>query len=98
MKLEHCREKIDKIDTQILALLNRRAEIAKEIGSIKATAGLPIIDAARENAILRTIARDNPGDLCDAAAVRIFRQILDESRQVQIENATAIATSGEAVK
>lgn len=98
MKLEHCREKIDRIDTQILALLNRRAEIAKEIGSIKAVAGLPIIDATREDAILRTIARDNPGDLCDAAAVRIYRQILDESRQIQIENTPATVTSGEAVK
>lgn len=86
MKLNHCREKIDNIDTQILALLNRRAEIAKQIGAIKAAAGLPIVDTVREDAILRTIARDNPGDLDDAAALRIYRQILDESRKVQLEN------------
>src|SRR5688572_18647728 len=98
MNLNHCREKIDAIDTQILALLNRRAEIAKEIGTIKAIAGLPIVDTAREDTILRTIARDNPGDLDDAAAVRIYRQILDESRNVQIENAAAAVTNGEPAK
>jgi monofunctional chorismate mutase len=98
MNLDHCREKIDNIDTQILALLNRRAEIAKEIGSIKATAGLPIVDETREDSILRSIARDNPGELDDAAAVRIYRQILDESRNVQVENAAAIAANGEPAK
>lgn len=98
MKLEHCREKIDQIDTQILALLNRRAEVAMEIGSIKAAAGLPITDETRERAILSSIARDNPSDLCDAAAVRIYRQILEESRRVQIQTAAVFAAKGESVK
>lgn len=98
MNLSQFREKIDTIDIQILALLNRRAEIAKQIGSIKATSGLPIVDEIREEAILRTIARDNPGDLGDAAAVRIYRQILNESRQVQLDDAAAIRRNGETVR
>jgi monofunctional chorismate mutase len=97
MKLEYCREKIDQIDTQILALLNRRAEIAKEIGTVKSAAGLPIIDEAREEAVLSTIERDNPGDLSDDAAVRIFRQILDESRRVQVEHVGSVTATGEPV-
>jgi monofunctional chorismate mutase, high GC gram positive type len=98
MNLNHCREKIDSLDTQILALLNRRAEVAKEIGGIKATVGLPIVDETREAEILSSIARDNPGDLEDAAAVRIFRQILNESRNVQIANAKLVAPNGEPAK
>lgn len=98
MNLNHCREKIDSIDTQILALLNRRAEISKQIGSIKAAAGLPIVDASREEAILRYVSRDNPGDMSDEAALRIYRQILDESRKLQMEKAVVSTANGEAAK
>lgn len=87
MNLNQCREKIDSIDTQILVLLNRRAVLVKCIGAIKAAAGLPIVDAEREDAILRSVSRDNPGDMSDEAALRIYRQILDESRKLQVENA-----------
>jgi chorismate mutase len=83
MNLNQCREKIDEIDTQLLALLNRRAEMSKVIGMLKTRAGLPIVDAERESEVLRRIVRDNPGDLDDQAAAHIYRQILDESRRLQ---------------
>ena len=83
MNLNQCREKIDEIDTQLLALLNRRAEMSTVIGMLKTRAGLLIVDAERESEVLRRIARDNPGDLDDQAAARIYRQILDESRRLQ---------------
>ncbi|MDM7920653.1 MAG: chorismate mutase [Pyrinomonadaceae bacterium] len=83
MTLNQCREQIDDIDVQILALLNRRAEISKYIGSLKMQAGLPVADSERELDILRRIARDNPGDLDDGAASRIYESILAESRQIQ---------------
>ncbi|MGQ0542640.1 MAG: chorismate mutase [Blastocatellia bacterium] len=98
MRLEECREHIDHIDTKILALLNRRAEIAKEIGTLKLRSGLPIVDPEREANILRSICRDNPGDLSDEAAARIYQQILLESRQIQLGISTEISRNGEAVK
>lgn len=98
MRLEECREHIDDIDTQILALLNRRAEIAREIGTLKLRSGLPIVDAEREATVLRGISRDNPGDLSDEAAARIYRQILHESRQIQLSISAEISRNGEAVK
>lgn len=98
MNLNECREKIDSIDAQILALLNRRAEIAREIGMHKMKAGLPIVDRERESAILRGIVRDNPGDLSDSAAERIYRQILEESRKLQTEATAAVLQNGEAAK
>jgi chorismate mutase/prephenate dehydratase len=98
MNLGNCREKIDSIDTQILALLNRRSELSKYIGELKANAGLEIIDVDREDVILRRIARDNPGDMEASAAVRIYRQILDESRRIQIEHVGARSTGIEASK
>lgn len=85
MTLEDCRKKIDVIDREIMALLNQRAEIVREVGQIKAKAGLPIVDWNREIEILRWVAQENEGVMADEAAARIFRRILQESRQIQSE-------------
>jgi chorismate mutase-like protein len=83
MNLNQCREKIDELDVQILALLNRRAEVSRKIGSLKIQSGLPITDPGREAEVLQRISRANPGNLADEAAARIYRQILAESRGIQ---------------
>ncbi len=83
MNITECREMIDEIDTQILALLDRRAELSHSIGRSKATAGLPICDPDREAAVIARVIRDNPGGMSDEAAVRIFEVILAESRSMQ---------------
>lgn len=36
------RNKIDRLDSELVRLLNERAEVAKAIGEIKAKAGLPV--------------------------------------------------------
>jgi Chorismate mutase len=83
MTLEDCRKKIDLVDREIIALLNQRAGIVSEIGEIKVRAGLPIVDWSREMEILKWVARENEGIMRDEAAARIFRCILQESRQIQ---------------
>lgn len=98
MNLSECRKKIDSIDTEILSLLNRRAEVAKYVGLLKARAGLRIIDHEREAMILQKVSRENPGELCDDAAARIYQQILRESRQIQIEVRANLARNGELSK
>ena len=83
MKLEDWRNEIDSIDAEIVRLVNQRAGVAKKIGVLKATAGLPIIDGDREEAILRGVCGKNQGVLEDESLIRIFRQIIRESRQIQ---------------
>jgi chorismate mutase len=90
MKLEESRKKIDAIDTEILILLNRRAEVSKEIGALKLGAGLPIVDHGREDDIIRRIARENEGTMQDKTVVEIYRAILGESRRIQEEALTAV--------
>lgn len=85
MKLEESRKKIDEIDTEILILLNRRAEISREIGALKLGAGLPIVDQGREDDIIRRIARENEGTMQDKTVVEIYHAILGESRRIQEE-------------
>jgi len=96
MTLEDCRKEIDVIDREIMALLNRRAEVVREIGQIKAKAGLPITDWNREIEILRWVAQENEGIMDDEAAARIFRRILQESRQIQTEIIEDLKLEGEA--
>lgn len=48
MSLEIYREEIDAVDTQLLALLQQRLDIAAKIASHKQEAGLPVLDRRRE--------------------------------------------------
>jgi chorismate mutase/prephenate dehydratase len=96
MKLEDCRKVIDAIDTEIVGLLNRRADLSRRIGRIKTAAGIPIVDKEREENVLRGVVRDSPGDIADMALISIYREILDESRRIQ--GAVARETAKEPVR
>ncbi len=85
MNLADCRREIDLIDAQILSLLCRRADIAKNVGLLKAKAGMPIVDLDRESQILNGILREKKGVLDDDSIAKIFRQIILESRRIQAE-------------
>jgi chorismate mutase/prephenate dehydratase len=85
MKLNEWRNEIDEIDAEIVNLINRRARVAQKIGILKAKAGLPIVDLEREEAILRRACADHQGILEKESIVRIFKRIIQESRQVQVE-------------
>lgn len=98
MKLEESRKKIDAIDTEILSLLNRRAEISREIAMIKISAALPVADPRREDDILRGLVRENDGPLDDQAVIDIYRAILQESRRMQVDTQRRLLASGETRK
>lgn len=83
MCIEDCREEIDRIDGELLRLLNRRALLALEIGDMKARAGLPLKDEGREREVLSRSSRANSGPLADVSVARIFRRIIRESRRAE---------------
>lgn len=91
MKLEDWRNEIDELDAEIVRLISKRAKIAQKIGMLKASAGLPVIDAGREDTILRSVAAKNQGVLKNEAMIRIFRGIIRESRQIQTETQAKIS-------
>ena len=95
MKLDECRKAIDAIDTKILDLLNRRAALSRKIGVIKTAAGLPVIDLHREDMVIRRIGRNSTGEVSLDTAVRIYGEILGESRRIQLSIAAEIAANGE---
>jgi chorismate mutase/prephenate dehydratase len=84
MKLDEWRDEIDAIDAEIVNLINQRARIAQKIGILKAKAGLPIVDLEREEAVLRNACARGKGVLENDSVVRIFKRIIQESRQIQV--------------
>jgi chorismate mutase len=82
-KLRALRARIDRIDDEITALLNRRAGSVIEIGGWKEQSGVPVYDPDRERQILDRLSRGNGGPLADAAVRRLFERIIDESRRLE---------------
>lgn len=87
MRIEDCRAQIDAIDKELIRLLNKRAQIAIEIGGLKRCAALPLCDPRREREILARACHFNAGPLDDRAVVRILSLIIEESKRVET-NAT----------
>ena len=72
------RLKIDALDTRIVALLNERAEVVREVGRIKKQSGLPVNDQTRVEDVLRRIAAANRGPLLNEHLNKIYETIVRE--------------------
>src|SRR5712691_7858331 len=81
--LRTLRTHIDKLDLQILKLVNDRAGVAAEIGKFKNDHGAEVFSPAREEEVLQNVLDANKGPL-DANTVRaVFREIMSGSRALQ---------------
>lgn len=86
MKIEDWRNRIDAMNDEIIALLNKRAVCAAEIGKLKKELGLPVLDASRENAVLEAVgekAVEAGGPLTAESVKKIFQSIMEETRKVE---------------
>jgi chorismate mutase/prephenate dehydratase len=82
-QLNLLREKIDRLDAQILALLNSRAELAQQVGHLKAVTNAPVFRPEREAQVLFNVARKNKGPLSSLDAQLIFREIMSACRALE---------------
>ena len=76
--LEH-RKAIDKLDAQIVKLLNERTRHVLEIGDIKLKAGEEIYAPHRERAVLQRICRLNAGPISDESLRAIYREVMSSA-------------------
>src|ERR1044072_3650347 len=67
MHIEGWRVEIDKIDAELLRLLNARAEIAVRVGESKRVAGLSVLNRGREREALERARANNGGPLANGA-------------------------------
>jgi chorismate mutase len=83
MKIEGWRKKIDAIDTALLRLLSRRAELALEVGRLKCEEGVGFRSPAREREIIARMKKLNPGPFDGAAIGKIYGLFVAECIRAQ---------------
>ena len=71
--LEQLRVQIDKIDDQLLDLINERGLIVQKISDLKKEKGVDPYDPVRERAILDKIAERNNGPFDTGRVQHIFK-------------------------
>jgi chorismate mutase/prephenate dehydratase len=81
--LHKLREEIDALDARMVRLLNRRMELAIEVGKIKLTRNIPLFHPEREAMIARRLSEMNPGPLSEESLCSIYREIFAASRLIQ---------------
>jgi chorismate mutase len=80
-RLSAVRRRIDRLDEQLLRLINQRASLALVVGRIKRRRKWPVFDAKREAFVLYHIERSNRGPLSARAVRHVFQAILCECRR-----------------
>lgn len=83
MTIEKLREKINKIDVEILSLLNSRASCASQIGELKQKNSLVIYHPAREEEIYRRLLANNHGPLSYDTICAIYTEIISACRGIE---------------
>jgi chorismate mutase/prephenate dehydratase len=92
MELGPIREQIDRLDLELVELLNKRLSLAAEIGKVKRNAGGQIYVAEREDAVLRKVTSQNQGPIKHEALQAIYREIM--SAAIALEKPLLIAYLG----
>src|SRR5688572_8700666 len=92
MNITDHRKAIDKLDAQIVRLLNDRTRHVLEIGHMKLKAGEEIYAPHRELAVLQRICKLNSGPISNESLRAIYREIM--SSALSLEKSMTIAYLG----
>lgn len=79
--LKDLRDRIDAVDDEILRLVSERAQLARDIGELKA--GGPIYRPEREAQVVQRLQERNRGPLPRVAVVRVFTEIISACRALE---------------
>ena len=78
-KIQTLRQRIDKLDSQILAMLNKRMQQVISIGEIKEGSQGSFYVPSRENEVYKRLLKENAGPLPKSALKAIFREVMSAS-------------------
>ena len=81
--LDKLRSEIDAIDASIVDLLNRRARLALEIGSVKKANKEPLYSPERERHVLGRIKSLNHGPTSHASLDEIYRAVMSSALSLE---------------
>lgn len=79
------RDEIDGIDTQIVALYEKRMQIAEEVAAYKISVGKKVFDKEREDAKLDNVSGKVSTDFLKHGIRELFEQIMATSRKRQYQ-------------
>jgi len=82
LDINKLREEINEIDREMVDLFKKRMKVATSVAEYKKERGLPVLDAARERALLGKIS-DMAGEELDGYARTLYHTMLDVSRAYQ---------------
>jgi prephenate dehydrogenase len=80
-RLSELRDQIAALDREVLAALNRRLALVREVAEHKAETGAPAIDARREADLLQELTDVNSGPLSEQGVRTAFSALLDVMKQ-----------------
>ena len=92
MDIDTLRQKIDRLDTRLVVLLNQRLSLAADIGRLKRSKDGRIFVAEREDRVLHKVCGQNQGPMKDAALRAIYREVM--SAAIALEKPLLIAYLG----
>lgn len=78
--MERFRKKIDKIDEQLVKLLDERMELAFELGKLKKEKGLGVFDGTREKQVFEKLKALPKQTIRDNEIKELYEQIIRISR------------------
>ncbi|MGT2829230.1 chorismate mutase [Streptococcus hillyeri] len=83
MDLNLIRQDIDKIDAQLIALLEERMGLVNQVTAYKRATGKAVLDTSREQMVLDKVARQVANKDFEEAIVATFSDMMKHSRAYQ---------------
>ncbi len=89
MNIKELRTKIDKIDSDILELLNERMDLVHEIGLIKSASNENVYRPEREKEIIDRLNSLSKGKLNPDSIKAVFQEIFAAARNIELPERVA---------
>lgn len=83
------RTRIDQVDRELLQLLNRRADLALQVGELKKRSGSVVFRPEREAQVIAALKADNAGPLKSDSVAPIWREIMSACRALEAPSRVA---------
>ena len=95
--LDESREKIDRIDREMVRLFCERMQVAADVAEYKRAVGKPVTDAARERALLSKIS-ELAGEEMEDYARTLYATLLSVSKAYQHEKLNTASSLAAKIK
>ncbi|MBD3425670.1 MAG: prephenate dehydratase [Candidatus Omnitrophica bacterium] len=91
-KLSDLRKEIDKLDSRIVELVNRRGRVSRSIGALKKAGKQPLYSPDRESHVYSKVVKESAGPIADESMKAIYAEIM--SACLALEHPTRVAYLG----